>query len=93
MKKFFVIWCVVLVVAILMGVTACAEIYPTTVVVINISNNIVSMEDYNGNVWEWEGVEDWMCGDIVSAIMDDNNTAIIYDDTIITIRYSGTIFA
>ena len=93
MKKFFVIWCVVLVVAILMGVTACAEIYPTTFVVINISNNIVSMEDYNGNVWEWEGVEDWMCGDIVSAIMDDNNTAIIYDDTIITIRYSGTIFA
>lgn len=91
MKKFFIVWCVVLFVAVLMGIVACAETYPTTFVVINTHDNIVSMENYNGDVWEWEGVEDWTYGDIVSVIMDDNNTAIIYDDTIIMMRYSGTI--
>ena len=93
MKKFFLIWCAVMVAAILMGVVACAsaETYPQTFVVIDTdyTNDVLVMMDFNGNVWEWEGVEDWDCGDVGSAIMEDNDTPIIYDDAIIDILYTG----
>lgn len=91
MKQFFIIWCVVVICAITMGITACAEIYPTTFVVVEVNDDTLSMADYNGNLWLWEGAEDWTRGDIASALMDDNDTDIIYDDTIITIRYSRNI--
>ena len=45
--------------------------------------------DSTGNEWIWYGIEDYDVGDIVAAIMDDNGTEIIYDDAIITMRYTG----
>lgn len=68
-----------------------AEIYPTTFVIVKVTNNIVIAEDFNENLWAWEGAEDWMEGDIASAIMNDNGTPEIFDDEIVTVRYSGYI--
>ena len=64
---------------------ACGE-----VVEINRENGKVVVEDFNGNLWAFEGGEDWMEGDICAMIMSDEGTPeIIYDDVIIQARYCG----
>lgn len=70
---------------------AYADIYPTTVIIREIDhmNDLVICEDYNGNEWIFEGVEDWDVDDIVSMIMNDMGTETIEDDEIIMMRYSG----
>ena len=67
--------------------------YPATMYVTEISGelDIVTLEDFSGNLWEFYGVEDWAIGDICSCIMDDNGTKAIEDDEIIDIKYSGNI--
>lgn len=87
MKKFFAI----VILFILLTVSASAEIYPQTFIVSNIENDVLVLVDYNENEWIWEGAEDYAIGDIVAAIMDDNNTITIYDDAITTLRYVGYI--
>lgn len=93
MKKFAIVWCVVVAIAILMGIAACAsaEEYPQTFVVdlVNHEQNYMVLVDFNGNEWIWEGVEDFGCGDIVAAIMEERGTPTIYDDEIVMIRYAG----
>lgn len=85
MKKFFVI----ITLFVLLTVSASAEIYPQTFVVSDIEDDVLVLIDYNENEWIWEGAEDYAIGDIVAAIMDDNDTITIYDDVIITLRYAG----
>ena len=85
MKKFFAI----ITLFILLAVSASAEIYPQTFVVSNIENDVLVLIDYNENEWIWEGAEDYTIGDIVAAIMDDNNTITIYDDAVVILRYAG----
>lgn len=70
---------------------AYADIYPTTVIIREIDhlNDLVVCEDYNGNEWVFEGIEDWNIDDIVSMIMNDMDTEEIEDDEIIMMRYSG----
>lgn len=85
MKKFFAI----ITLFVLLTVSASAEIYPQTFVVSDIEDDVLILVDYNENEWIWEGAEDYAIGDIVAAIMDDNNTIIIHDDAIITLRYAG----
>lgn len=93
MKKFAIVWCIVVAIAILMGIVACAsaEEYPQTFVVdlVNREQNYMVLVDFNGNEWIWEGVEDFDCGDIVAAIMEERGTPTIYDDEIVMIRYAG----
>ena len=69
--------------------------YPKTLVAteINITRDVVVCEDYNGNVWEFDGTEDWEVGDIVSAVMWNAGTEIIYDDEFIMCRYGGNVIA
>ncbi len=83
MKKFFTI----IALLILLTVSASAEIYPQTFIVSDIKDDVLILVDYNENEWIWEGAEDYTVGDIVAAIMDDNNTITIYDDAIVTLRY------
>ena len=85
MKKFFAI----ITLFVLLTMSASAEIYPQTFVVNDIENDVLVLVDYNENEWIWEGAEDYAIGDIVAAIMEDNNTITIYDDVIITLRYTG----
>ncbi len=68
--------------------------YPQTGIVKNVDyeNNLVTFEDFNGNIWEFSECEDWMEGDIVSAIMYNNLTKkSIYDDKIVSLKYSGYV--
>ena len=68
-------------------------IYSQTFVVTDVDykTDIVQMEDFNGNIWSFKGCEDWLEGDVCSAILWDNDTDIIYDDVILTTRYSGWV--
>jgi hypothetical protein len=67
------------------------EIYPLTTVVVDVDTetDVVTVQDFNGNLWTFYGVEDWIEGDICSLTMYKSGTEIIYDDQIIQTRYSG----
>lgn len=61
------------------------------VVEIDRSKDVVTIEDSTGHRWEFYGVEDWEINDCVSAIMNDCGTTSIFDDEIVSIRYSGWV--
>ncbi len=61
----------------------------TCVVKIDRDNDIVTCEDYNGNLWEFYGVEDWEVGDCASLLMESHGTKKIEDDTIEDVRFSA----
>ncbi len=62
----------------------------TKVVELDRENDVVVCEDFNGNLWEFYGCEDWQIDDVASLLMDDNGTSTIYDDEIVSTRYNGT---
>ena len=68
-----------------------AQTYANTgrVMAISAGTDTVVVEDYNGNLWAFYGVEDWQEGDCVSLVMSDAGTEEIYDDEILSVRYSG----
>lgn len=70
---------------------ASAEIYPAVGVVTDLDyeHDLVIFEDYNQNLWIFEGIEDWDIGDIGALLMDDMETESIYDDMILLARYAG----
>ena len=67
--------------------------YPKAMVVYNIDkeNDVVVLKDFNGNTWEFEGVEDWAVNDLCTCLMYDNKTSSIYDDEIVSTRYDGQV--
>lgn len=67
--------------------------YGMCAVVINTSryNDTVTIRDFNGNLWQFKGVEDFEIDDVCACIMDDNGTREIKDDAIISIKYSGYV--
>lgn len=91
MKKFYIVIAIVVACAILMGIVACAEIYPQIFMVnlVQREQDQVFLLDFNGDIWVILGAEDWEVGDIAAAIMDDNNTPYIKDDKIIQLEYNG----
>jgi len=78
---------------ILLSILISLGLYSKAMIVteLDTANDIVVCEDYNGNLWEFQGVEDWAEGDIVAAIMYDNGTVSIYDDEIVMTRYNGNV--
>lgn len=68
------------------------EIYSlaTVVTAVDAENDVVECQDYNGNVWEFTGCDDWQVEDIASLILHNNNTDDITDDEILSVTYSGT---
>ena len=68
-------------------------LYPMTgiVVEVNYDEDIVSVEDFNGNIWEFYGCEDWMEGDVCALLMNDCGTAEVTDDEIVSVRYCGYV--
>lgn len=66
-----------------------SHLYPLTTTVAEINNDTVTVEDSNGNLWSFNGAEDWEINDSCALIMNDNNTKDIHDDTIISTRYQG----
>ena len=74
---------------ILIHATACADLYPLTarVYLVDYDADLVFVETFNGDVFAFEGVEDWAEDDCCALIMEDNETAEIADDVIISARY------
>ena len=68
-----------------------AGLYPLagTVTWLDRDADVVEWTDGAGLVWSFYGCDDWMIGDGVAALMDDNGTAIVTDDVIVTVRYAG----
>lgn len=66
-----------------------SHLYPLSTTVTEINNNTVTVEDSNGNLWSFDGAEDWEINDSCALIMNDNNTKDIRDDVIISTRYQG----
>ena len=66
-------------------------LYPKTGAVTSIwkDDDVVTVMDCNGYLWDFCGIEDWQVGDTCSMIMDSNGTADIYDDTIVMVQYSS----
>ena len=67
--------------------------YPETFIVVAVDpeHDFITLQDFNGYTWNWNGCDDWMIGDIASARMDSNGTEEIQDDEIIELKYSGYI--
>lgn len=65
--------------------------YPMTALVteVNISQDLVTVTNANGLQYQFYGVNDWIEGDVASLIMNDKGTEIVYDDEIVSARYSG----
>ncbi len=67
------------------------DVYAITTVVVELDNSedTVTCQDFNGNLWVFYGVEDWMVGDVATLMMWDAETSTIYDDEILHAYYSG----
>ena len=63
----------------------------TMVCAIDRDTDVVTCEDYNGNLWEFYGVEDWQVGDNANLLMDTMDTERIYDDEICGATYGGWV--
>lgn len=65
--------------------------YPKTVIVVELDeeNDMVITEDAVGFIWEFYGVEDFEVGDMVSLLMFDCGTELIFDDEVIDAVFSG----
>ena len=85
---------VVLIILLSLVVNANAEYYPRTAFVteLDYDEDCVVVTDWVGMEWEFIGIEDWQIDDIVSMMMDDNDTPDnIYDDIIMQALYGGSI--
>jgi hypothetical protein len=65
--------------------------YPQGFIVTEVDHeaDTITLTTATGYDYIWEGAEDWQEGDQVAAIMNDNGTPSIFDDSIICIKYVG----
>lgn len=84
---------IVAAVALVFALANAKIIYPMAYIVTDINNaeNTVTISDANGFTYEFEGVEDYMVGDIVACIMYSGEDEHIFDDEIVYHRYAGHI--
>lgn len=65
------------------------RLYPKAARVVDIQGEEVYLQDGAGNLWRWQGKEDWEIGDGAAMIMTNNGTPDdIKDDIIMNIKYS-----
>lgn len=77
-------------------VTAPAEnLYAMTAIVTGLDSesDTVVVKNSVGLTWEFSGIEDYLIGDVVSMVMDNKGTDIVFDDEILSVRYSGFVAA
>lgn len=73
-----------------------AGVYARVGIIIEVdeSEDIITIEDAVGFIWQYEGVEDFAIGDIVGMVMlDIEGTESILDDVILSVEYSGYVAA
>lgn len=62
----------------------------TDVTDLNDGTYLLTMEDCNGFIWEYEtDGDDYFIDDCVSVIMDNMETPLIWDDEIVSVNYSA----
>lgn len=69
-------------------------LYPEVGIIVEMdyAEDLVTVEDVAGNLWQFYGTEDFCIGDLVRMLMYDNGTPhSIYDDVIVTVWYAGTL--
>lgn len=75
------------------AVTAKTEVnvYPllTTVTEVNKDKDLVTVEDNNGFIWQFKGVDDWEESDLCNCLMNSKGTEKIFDDEIIMTKYES----
>ena len=75
------------------AITAKTEIniYPllTTITEVDRNKDLVTVEDNNGFIWQFEGTDDWEEGDLCNCLMNSKGTEKIFDDEIIMTRYES----
>ena len=49
--------------------------------------DVVTVEDHDGNLWQFEGIEDWEIGDRCLLLMYTNGTDVAEDDAIVRATY------
>lgn len=69
------------------------DCYPMTTIVreIDNKNDIVTVENNDGELFQFIGIEDWQINDICTLMLNNNGTENIYDDIIIKTIYNGNI--
>lgn len=69
------------------------RLYPETAIVreVDCKADEVTVECFNGNLFVFKGTDDWDTNDICSMLMYDNGTPIVYDDEILSVKYSGYV--
>ena len=69
------------------------QIYPMTTIdrEIDNKNDIVTVENNDGELFQFIGIEDWQINDVCSLMLNNNCTENIYDDIIIKTIYNGNI--
>ena len=79
--------------AMVLVIGAQAEPYSMTTIVVDLDydNDVVTVMDFNENLWEFYGCEDWFLMDVCSMTLESNDTDSIYDDEIIDARCDGWI--
>ena len=61
------------------------------VVEIDRENNLVIIEDFNGNLWDYFGTENASIGRAVAMKMNGRHTMQIEDDKIVELNYSKIV--
>ena len=64
-------------------------IYSEAMEIVEINDDVVMVSTSTGILYEFEGAEDYMVGDIVAVTMFSNGTRIVLDDVILSVRASG----
>ena len=66
--------------------------YPETAMVTQVNEDLITVICQNGNIFKFEdNAEEWIEGDICSMIMDNKGTVSVYDDKVVSARYSGYV--
>lgn len=69
------------------------SIYANTFAVVEVTEDYVLCVDFNGDEWAFDNEEDdWLEGDLVSCVMCDMGTESIYDDEILSVKYTGWVY-
>ena len=63
--------------------------HTAVVTYIEEDSDTVTFTDENGELWDMDGIEDWMLGDHARLITDDRGTPELYDDVIVSATYTG----
>ena len=61
------------------------NLYTTRAIVVHIDKDLVMCEDTNGEMWCFEGADEWTEEDEIILLMNDNSTEDIYDDEVIDV--------